>query len=127
MSAVLAAGATAHLSHRALGHLLGAFRGAPPAPEVTIDVASARARPGIRIHRSALHHLDTSTLDGIPVTTAPRMLLDLAPRLTPERLARVCHELWVLHGTTPAMIEACIARNPRKPGIAKLRRALGSP
>jgi len=126
MSAVLASGSTARLSHLPLGYLLGTFRGPPPPPEVTIDVPSGRRRPGIRIHRSALHALDVAMLDGIPITTTPRMLLDLAPRLTPERLARACHEAWVVQRTTPLMIEACIARNPRKPGIAKLRRALGA-
>ena len=30
------------------------------------------------------------------------------------------------HRTTPEQVEACIARNPHKPGAAKLRRALGS-
>jgi len=126
MSAVLASGSTARLSHFPLGFLLGIFRGTAPAPEVTIDVASGRRRPGIRIHRSTLHPLEVMTFANIPVTRPERMLLDLAPRLTAERLARACHEAWVLHRTTPAMIEACIARNPRKPGAGKLRAAFGA-
>jgi len=36
------------------------------------------------------------------------------------------HEAWVRRGLTPEAVEACIARNPGKPGAAKLRRALGS-
>ncbi len=63
---------------------------------------------------------------GIPITTVPRTLLDLAPRLPPTELTRACHEAWVRHRTTPADIEACIARNPTKKGIQKLRRALGA-
>ena len=31
----------------------------------------------------------------------------------------------MLERTTPGHVEACIARNPGKPGAAKLRRALG--
>ena len=50
----------------------------------------------------------------------------MAPRLTPAQLARACHEAWVRHETRPQWIEACIARNPHKPGAAKLRAALGS-
>jgi len=123
-SAVLASGSEVALSHMPVGHLLKVFRGAPPAPEVTTSAASGRKRPGIRIHRSALHPLDVADFEGIRITTLPRMLLDLAPRLTPEQLARACHEAWVRQGTAPDMVEACIARNPRKPGIAKLRRAL---
>ena len=64
--------------------------------------------------------------EGIPITSVPRVLLDLAPRLAPTDLARACHEAWVHHRTTPIHVEACIARNPTKPGIATLRRALGS-
>ena len=55
----------------------------------------------------------------------PRVLLDLAPRLTVVELGRACHQGWVLHGTSPRDIEACIARNPHKKGIAKLRVAWG--
>ena len=50
----------------------------------------------------------------------------MAPRLTPAQLARACHEAWVRHRTRPGWIEACIERNPTKPGAAKLRAALGA-
>jgi hypothetical protein len=60
------------------------------------------------------------------MTTVPRTLLDLAPRLSAEELARACHEAWVHHRMRPHHVEACIARNPGKPGAAKLRRALGT-
>jgi hypothetical protein len=126
LAAVLAAGDGAVLSHMAAAHLLRIVRGAAPPPEVTIPVTAGRRRPGITIHRSRLHHLDVSELDHIPVTIVPRIMLDLAPRLTPRGLARACHEASVRHDTTPDQIEACIARNPRRPGTAKLRHALGS-
>jgi len=73
-----------------------------------------------------LHPLDTATLDGIPITTVPRVLLDLAPSLESAELVRACHEAWVRHRVTLPYIEACIARNPGKPGAAKLRRAFGA-
>ncbi len=74
----------------------------------------------------ALHPYDVTVHEGIPITSVPRVLLDMAPRLSPAKLGRACHEAWVHHNTTPAHVEACIARNPNKPGIAKLRYALGS-
>ena len=127
MAAVLACGDGAHLSHHAAAHLLRLRPGAAPRPEVTVPTTAGRGRPGIVIHRvRTLPVRDTSELDGIPVTTVPRVLLDLAPSLAPELLARACHQAWVHHETTTPMIEACIARNPRKPGATKLRRALGS-
>ncbi len=33
-------------------------------------------------------------LQCVPITIAPRVLLDLASRLPPEELARACHEAW---------------------------------
>jgi hypothetical protein len=127
MAAVLACGEGAVLSHRAAAYLLKLLRGSAPAPEVTVRTNAHRRRPGIVIHRvRTLDVRDTSELDGIPITTVPRVLLDLAPALAPELLARACHRAWIHHETAPPIVEACIARNPGKPGAAKLRRALGS-
>ncbi len=127
MSAVLAGGGGAALSHEPSSHLLHLLQGPPPRPEVTVPTTAHRRRPGIVIHRvRELHERDIFKLRGIRITTPARTLLDLAPRLSAERLARACHEAWVGHDMTPAHVEACIARNPKKPGIAKLRVALGS-
>jgi Transcriptional regulator, AbiEi antitoxin len=126
MAAVLAAGNGALLSHRALGYMLRVLRSRPPLPEVTVPTSAHRRRPGIVIHRvEELHHFDTDTWHGIPITTVPRLLLDLSPRLRAEDLKRACHEAWVHHGTTPRTVERCITRNPHKPGARKLLRALG--
>ena len=125
-SAALAAGDGAVVSHLAVAHVLNLRRGRVPPPEVTIPVDNGRKRPGIRIHRSRLHPRDVSTLDGLPITTVPRALLDLAPRTAPHELTRMCHEAWIHHRTTPEHIAATIARNPHKPGAAKLQRALGA-
>ncbi|MEJ7787322.1 MAG: hypothetical protein WKF96_21170 [Solirubrobacteraceae bacterium] len=93
----------------------------------TVPTTAHRRRPGIVIHRvRALHPRDICVVDGIPVTTVPRVLLDLAPSLDGADLTRACHEAWVHHRVTPKHIEACIARNPGKPGAAKLRRAFGA-
>lgn len=127
MAAVLACGQGAVASHHSAGHLLGILRDRPLGPEVTVPTTSHRRRPGIVIHRVArLHRLDTTTWYGIRATNGPRLLLDLAPRLTPPDLARACHEAWVHRDVKADHIEACIARNPHKPGAAKLRRAYGS-
>jgi hypothetical protein len=127
MAAVLACGEGAVLGHRAAAYKLGLLRGPPPPPEVTVPTTAHRRRQGVVIHRvKTLHPLDASTLDGIPIAIVPRVLLDLAPTSTPEQLARACHEAWIRHRTAPQHVESCIARNPRKPGATKLRRALGA-
>ena len=126
--AVLAGGGGAKLSHAPAAHVFKVTRGKrPPPPEITVPTTAHRRRPGIVIHRvKALHPYDVTVHEGIPITSVPRVLLDMAPRLSPAKLGRACHEAWVHHHTTPAHVEACIARNPNKPGIAKLRHALGS-
>jgi hypothetical protein len=127
MAAVLACGEGAVLSHRSAAHLLGLVRGRPAPPEVTVPTTAGRRRPGIVVHRvKRLDPLDASILDGIPITTVPRILLDLAPSTTAQDLARGCHEAWVRHRTGPHHVVACVARNPTKKGAAKLRRALGA-
>ncbi len=127
MAAVLACGAGAVLSHRAAAHKLRLLPGGPPQPEVTVPTTAGRRRAGITIHRGAAPHpLDVAILDAIPMTIVPRVLIDLAPSSPPEQLARMCHEAWVRHRTTPHQVERCIARNPRKPGIRKLRIAIGA-
>lgn len=126
MAAVLACGAGAVLSHSAAAHLLRLQAGAAPPPEVTVATTAGRRRPGIVIHRvRILPPADRSILDAIAITTVPRVLLDLAPKLTSAELTRACHEAWIHHRAGPALIEACLARNPHKPGAARLRRALG--
>lgn len=127
MASVFACGEGAVLSCAAATHKLKLLPGRAPRPEVTVPTTAGRSRPGIVIHRvKLLHKLDVSVYDDIPITTVPRTLLDMAPRLTPAQLARACHEAWVRHETLPEWVEACIERNPRKPGAAKLRAALGS-
>lgn len=127
MAAVLACGDGAAASHASGAQLLSVTRTVPRWPEVTVPTTAGRRRPGIVVHRvRALPARDVCTHHGIPVTTVPRVLLDLAPRLSPPDLARACHEAWVHHRVRPTAIEACIARNPGKKGAAKLRRALGT-
>jgi hypothetical protein len=52
-----------------------------------------RAKAGIRIHRCRnLDPRDTTTHQGIPITTPARTLVDLAGTLTAHQLANVIHE-----------------------------------
>jgi predicted transcriptional regulator of viral defense system len=121
IAAVLACGDGAVVSHRSAGHALGVLRAPPSRPEVTVPTTAGRGRPGIVVHRvRALDARDTSTLHGIPLTTVPRVLLGLAPHLTAGDLARACHEAWIRHDLAPALVEACVARNPAKKGAANL-------
>jgi hypothetical protein len=120
LAAVLACGKGALLSGKAAAHLLGLLKGPLPAPEVTAPVR--RRVEGVVTHRSP--HLHATTWRGIPVTTVPRTLVDLAAVAQSEELARACHEAGVRHGTTPAQVEAVLARWSNAPGAGRLRRVL---
>jgi hypothetical protein len=123
MAAVLACGEGALLCGRAAGYLFGAFKGPAPPPEVLTP--TERRVAGVKTRRSrAMDPRDATTWRGIPVTTLPRTLVDLAAVLDEEELARACHEAGVRHKTTPAQVEAVLERRPNSPGAAKLRAVL---
>ena len=123
MAAVLACGEGAALSGKAAGYLLSLLKGSPPPPEV-ITPTERRVR-GVRIRRRRrLDTRDVMTFRGIPVTTVPRTLVDLAAVLDESDLARACHEAGVLYGTKPAHVEVVLARSGNPPGAAKLRAVL---
>jgi very-short-patch-repair endonuclease len=69
----------------------------------------------------SVHRSEVMTWRGIPVTTVARTLVDLAPVLSLEELARACHEAGVRHRTTPRLVDAILRRHPNAPGAAKLR------
>jgi hypothetical protein len=54
----------------------------------------------------------------------PRTLVDLAAVLSLDDLARACHEAGVRFHTTPRQVDAVLARRPRSPGAANLKRVL---
>ena len=120
LAAVLACGECALLSGRAAAHLFGLLKGSAPPPEVT--TRTERRVPGVRTRRSRrLDLADATTWRHIPVTTVARTLTDLAGDLPLDALARACHEAGVRYRTTPAHVEAVLARRPNTPGAGKLR------
>ena len=68
--------------------------------------------------------METTTRRGIPITTVPRVLVDLAAGLSEDDLARACHEAGVRYRTTPRQVEAVLARQPNAEGAATLRKVL---
>jgi predicted transcriptional regulator of viral defense system len=88
LAAVLACGEGAVLSHRSAAAHWGLLQTAA----TRIDVTAPRTRAGdakIRLHHSrSLIACDTTTHQGIPITSVPRTLLDLAPTVRPDRLER---------------------------------------
>ena len=77
--------------------------------------------PGVEIHRvPALHPDDVTTVNGIPVTTPSRTLIDLAEDLTPAELRAWFvrfHEMGLLD---PEALRAARARVEWRPSLAML-------
>ena len=123
MAAVLACGEGALLCGRAAAHLFGLIRSRPPTPEV--PTPTQRRIRGIRTRRSrCIDRRDGTSFHGVPITTVPRTLVDLAAVLEPDELARSCHEAEVRFGTKPAQVEDVLGRRANSLGRAKLRAVL---
>jgi hypothetical protein len=85
--ACLAAGGGSAASHRTAG-ALWPFDGCRPGPvEITVPTSRNLALPGVIVHRKHdLVPVDVTLLDGIPVTTPARTLVDLAAVLRHDAL-----------------------------------------
>jgi hypothetical protein len=121
LAAVKACGPGALLAGRAAAHLWSLIKGSPPRPEVLAP--TNRLVPGILIHR-AKREPEAGRRLGIPVTTVPRTLVDIASSLPVPLLTRAVHEADVLHRVEPEHIEAVLARRPNARGARALRRII---
>jgi very-short-patch-repair endonuclease len=122
VAAVKACGPRALLSGRAAAHLYGLLKGTPPSPEV---LTSTHRRVAGVITRRTRHPdpRDATTYRGIPATTIPRTLVDLAALLDEEQLARAVHEAEIRR-VKPDAIERVLDRRHNWPGARKLRRVI---
>jgi very-short-patch-repair endonuclease len=123
LAAVKACGDRALLSGRAAAHLWRLTKGPPPQPEVITP--NDRRVSGVLVHRARRSELPRAAVKlGIPLTTVPRTLVDLASSSPERALARACHEAGVLYRTTPKQVDEALKDRPNTPGKAKLQRVL---
>jgi hypothetical protein len=123
LAAAWACGEAAVLCGKAAAYLQSLTKGGPPPAEVMAPVA--RRLRGIITHRvRRINAQETTVLRGIPITTVPRTLVDVAKDMGDEELAHACHEAGVRYRTTPRHVEAVLARSPNAPGAGKLRRII---
>jgi hypothetical protein len=94
----------------AAAHLYGLTKGDPPAP--VIRARSARRIDGIEVHRTRCDERGTEWR-GVPITTVPQTLIDVASSMPFDQLVRACHEADVKFGVTPASFMARIPRRLR--------------
>lgn len=94
LAAVLAVGPGSLLSYWSAGWLWGVIRTSPKPFHVTAPgPRRLRDRPPVRVHRARnLVAEDHALVDGVPVTSLARTLLDLAEVLRGDRLARALEQ-----------------------------------
>lgn len=126
MAAVLACGPAALLSHRSAAAAWQLLR----TNSARIEVTAARGckpKAGVVVHVSRLVHTDDRSLvDGIPVTSVARTLVDLADVVDERRLTAAVNEAEVLRLFDLARIEATLARLPGRRGRHRLARVLAA-
>jgi very-short-patch-repair endonuclease len=123
MAAVLAAGQSAVLSHRSAAVLWGVRHTTSATVDVTVRHA-LRPRAGLRPHRARLLDDEVTEHNGIPVTTPPRTLLDLATVLPRSHLERAINEAEYRQLTDDLSLGALAARYPRRHGVPTIRQLL---
>ena len=120
MAAVLASGPGAVLSHRTAGALHRIHN------SERLEVTVARPRRPLRaihMHHSSCLPMDERTeVKGIPVTTCPRTLLDLATVLSKHQIERAVHEAEYQQILDKLSLPDLIARYPRGTGSRRSSR-----
>lgn len=122
MAAVLAFGPDSVLSHWDAAALWELAEPHGTRFHVTIDTRAGIARRrGLTPHRSRLDPEDRDRVDGIPVTSIPRTLLDLAEVSDAKGLRRAYEEAARLEALDMRALERVLARAHGRRGFVPLR------
>jgi hypothetical protein len=119
MAAVLAGGGDAVLSHQAAGAVQG-FVAYSGRAHVTVPKARRHVQ-GIIWHSALLPVDEVERLDGIPITTPARTLLNLAATLDRHRLERAIDRAEAMRLASPTSVPALVERHRGRRGVATLR------
>lgn len=112
------------LSHQTAAALHGFSQFAPGPLEATVT-HGARAPSGVVVHRvGAIAPRDVTSLDGLPVTSISRTLIDLSATLEPSLFRSCCDEALRRKWTTLDRLDATLERNLRRPGLTQVRAVL---
>ncbi len=122
MAAALAYGPDAVLSHWSAIAAWG-LGTSPWKPHVTTP-HKQHSRQGIVAHTAALHPEDVTRRDGLPVTSVPRTILDLAAKTHPDRIGRLIEDAVRAGVFDLRALERAIARSPRRAGVPRLQAVL---
>ena len=111
------------MSHRSAAELWGLISGFTAPIHITAS-SGRRQRKGLQFHRPQCPDDERTQVDGIPVTTVPRTILDCAPTMTERRLERLINEADVLRLYDHLSLPTLLDRYPRRHGSRALWVAL---
>ena len=123
MAAVLASGADAVLSHWSAAHLWMIRPNSRTRIDVTVPHRSRSSKP-IRRHVSEVREDERTIEGGIPITTVPRTILDLAATEDTDTVENLLRESEFLQLSDRLSLPDLIERYPGKRGTRKLQLAL---
>jgi very-short-patch-repair endonuclease len=124
MAAVLACGPGAVLSHGSAAALWQIRPEWRREIEITVPRGSRRTHSGIRVRRRNLAPGDITTVQGIPVTTPVRTLVDVAGFLSRDPLEAAINEADKLDLVNPVKLREALDGMPHQPGAPHLRKTL---
>jgi very-short-patch-repair endonuclease len=125
MAAVLACGQGTVLSHWTAGPRWGLIRPVPGPVHVTAP-RDRKPQRGMRPHTAQLHPHDKTKRDGIPITSVPRTLLDIAAVADERVLRRAVNQAERTGWLNRKAIDELLQRNPRRKGTRQLRAVMAS-
>ena len=123
MAAVLSSEPEAALSHRSAAALWGLRGYSERAVDVTVPRKSTSTKQ-IRRHHSPLPDDERTVEEGIPVTTVPRTILDLAATESADTVENLLRESEYLQLSDRLSLPDLLERYPGKRGIRKVHLAL---
>ncbi len=124
MGAVLAFGPDAVLSHRSAGQLWELVPRSRICPEVTRP-RHAAGRPHLVVHQASLPQDEIGRVRGIPVTSVPRTMFDLAGMVAEREVERAWNEMEVREYTDRLSVADLLERYPGRKGSVVLARLAG--
>jgi hypothetical protein len=128
LAAVLACGDGALLSHRSAAALWEIRGSAAASIDVTAHTRRGYAQRGIAVHRATtIAPIDYDLRRGVPVTSLPRTIVDLATVVSFGALEYAIHRAEAQRKLKPAHLHEILARLPGKKGTAAVRAIIGRP
>lgn len=127
LAAAKACGPSSLLGHYSANALYGFVDRIDELPHVIVTSGTHRAPKGIRVHRMEfLDPIDRREHLGVPVTSIPLSLLDLAGQLDAKRTRRAIRRALGMGKVTISQLGLALERYPGRRGAKTLRQAVAA-